>query len=170
MANFISVGLDGRTPAMRLGLAKQPLTYKDILWPGESATGAARPPEGQAAQRAAASLNEPMRSTAPYPPGHLRRARLRELLQDLGATRVGVTFETRGGQYLLLSYRTEPVRHRLAGAAHAGTEGHRQGPDLPRATASAEPRRQARDVLVGLGAGSRRGRVLTTASDAREAR
>ena len=37
VANFISVGLDGRTPAMRLGLAKQPLTYEDILWPGERA-------------------------------------------------------------------------------------------------------------------------------------
>ena len=31
VANFISVGLDGKTPAMRLGLAKQPLTYEDIL-------------------------------------------------------------------------------------------------------------------------------------------
>ena len=37
VANFISVGLDGKTPAMRLGLAKQPLTYEDILWPGERA-------------------------------------------------------------------------------------------------------------------------------------
>ena len=37
VANFISVGLDGKTPAMRLGLAKQPLTYEDILWPGEIA-------------------------------------------------------------------------------------------------------------------------------------
>ena len=48
VANFISVGLDGKTPAMRLGLAKQPLTYEDVLWPGETA---ARPPEGEAAQR-----------------------------------------------------------------------------------------------------------------------
>ena len=55
-----------------------------------------------------------MRSTAPYPPGHPRRARLRELLQGLGATRVGITFESRRGRYLLLSYRTGPVRHRLA--------------------------------------------------------
>ena len=39
VANFISVGLDGKTPAMRLGLAKQPLTYEDILWPGERAPG-----------------------------------------------------------------------------------------------------------------------------------
>ena len=37
VANFISVGTDGKTPAMRLGLAKQPLTYEDILWPGETA-------------------------------------------------------------------------------------------------------------------------------------
>ena len=37
VANFVSVGLDGKTPAMRLGLAKQPLTYEDILWPGETA-------------------------------------------------------------------------------------------------------------------------------------
>ena len=36
-ANFISVGTDGRTPALRLGLAKQPLTYEDILWLGETA-------------------------------------------------------------------------------------------------------------------------------------
>ena len=31
VANFISVGTDGKTPAMRVGLAKQPLTYEDIL-------------------------------------------------------------------------------------------------------------------------------------------
>ena len=37
VANFISVGLDGKTPAMRLGLAKQPLTYEDVLRPGERA-------------------------------------------------------------------------------------------------------------------------------------
>ncbi|MCY4004489.1 MAG: hypothetical protein OXF33_12370 [Rhodospirillales bacterium] len=37
VANFISGGTDGKTPAMRLGLAKQPLTYEDILWPGETA-------------------------------------------------------------------------------------------------------------------------------------
>ena len=35
--NFISVGLDGKTPAMRLGLAKQPPTCEDILWPDEAA-------------------------------------------------------------------------------------------------------------------------------------
>ena len=55
-----------------------------------------------------------MRSAAPYPAGHPRRARLRQLLQDLGATRVGVAFESRNGRYSLLSYRTEPTRHRLA--------------------------------------------------------
>ena len=37
VANYIGVGLDGKTPAMRLGLAKQPLTHEDILWPGERA-------------------------------------------------------------------------------------------------------------------------------------
>ena len=31
--NFIQVGDDGRTPAMRLGLADRPLGYGDILWP-----------------------------------------------------------------------------------------------------------------------------------------
>ena len=56
-----------------------------------------------------------MRSTAPYPPGHPLRARLRQMLQDLGASGVGITFESRRGRYLLLSYRTEPARHRLAG-------------------------------------------------------
>lgn len=55
-----------------------------------------------------------MRSTAPYPPGHPLRARLRRLLQDLGATSVGVTFESRDGRYRLLSYGTEPQRRRLA--------------------------------------------------------
>ena len=55
-----------------------------------------------------------MRSTVPYPPGHPLRVRLRRLLQDLGATRVGIAFEGRRGRYRLLSYRTEPVRHRLA--------------------------------------------------------
>ena len=29
------VGDDGKTPAMRLGFANYPLTYEDILWPGE---------------------------------------------------------------------------------------------------------------------------------------
>ena len=32
--NFIQVGNDDKTPAMRLGLAKKPLRYEDILWPG----------------------------------------------------------------------------------------------------------------------------------------
>ncbi len=35
MNNFILVGKDGATPAMRLGIAKQPLGYGDILWPGQ---------------------------------------------------------------------------------------------------------------------------------------
>ena len=34
--NFIFVGDDGATPAMRLGFAKTPLDFEDILWPGKS--------------------------------------------------------------------------------------------------------------------------------------
>lgn len=37
VADFISVGTDGKTPAKRLELAKQPLTCEDIPWPGEAA-------------------------------------------------------------------------------------------------------------------------------------
>ena len=33
--NFVSLGSDGRTPAMRLGFAREPFRYEDILWPGE---------------------------------------------------------------------------------------------------------------------------------------
>ena len=33
--NFVFVGDDGRTPAMRLGFAKRPLDFEDIVWPGE---------------------------------------------------------------------------------------------------------------------------------------
>ena len=33
--NFVFVGTDGETPAMRLGFARQPLTFEDILWPGQ---------------------------------------------------------------------------------------------------------------------------------------
>ena len=31
--NFIQVGEDGKTRAMRLGLTNHPLSYKEILWP-----------------------------------------------------------------------------------------------------------------------------------------
>ena len=34
--NFVFVGEDGATPAMRLGLAKQPLEFEDIVWPGQT--------------------------------------------------------------------------------------------------------------------------------------
>ena len=34
--NFVFVSDDGRTPAMRLGLTREPLRYEDILWPGQS--------------------------------------------------------------------------------------------------------------------------------------
>ena len=33
--NFVFVGDDGKTPAMRLGYARAPLTFEDILWPGQ---------------------------------------------------------------------------------------------------------------------------------------
>ena len=33
--NFVFVGDDGATPAMRLELAKQPLEFEDIVWPGQ---------------------------------------------------------------------------------------------------------------------------------------
>lgn len=46
--------------------------------------------------------------------GHPRWTRLRQLLQELGAASVGVTFESHRGQCRLLSYRTVPERHRLA--------------------------------------------------------
>ena len=33
--NFVFVGEDGKTPAMRLGFARAPLNFEDILWPGQ---------------------------------------------------------------------------------------------------------------------------------------
>ena len=33
--NFVWVGDDGATPAMRLGFAREPLRYEDVLWPGQ---------------------------------------------------------------------------------------------------------------------------------------
>ena len=33
--NCVFVGDDKKTPAMRLGFAREPLRYEDILWPGE---------------------------------------------------------------------------------------------------------------------------------------
>ena len=33
--NFVWVGDDGKTPALRLGFAKEPLEFEDILWPGQ---------------------------------------------------------------------------------------------------------------------------------------
>ena len=35
--NFVMTGDDHMTPAMRLGFAKRPLTYEDILWPAKGA-------------------------------------------------------------------------------------------------------------------------------------
>ena len=38
--NFVFVGeTDKRTPAMRLGFAKAPLTFEDLIWPGERCRG-----------------------------------------------------------------------------------------------------------------------------------
>ena len=33
--NFIQVGGDGKTPAMRLGLGEKPMSYHEMLWPNE---------------------------------------------------------------------------------------------------------------------------------------
>ena len=33
--NFVFVGVDGVTPAMRLGFTKAPLGFEDLLWPGQ---------------------------------------------------------------------------------------------------------------------------------------
>ena len=71
-----------------------------------------RTPPATSAPRRTASVRA--RATVSYPPGHLRRVRLRRLPQDLGATSVGVTFDSRGGRYLPLGYGTEPMRRRLA--------------------------------------------------------
>ncbi len=35
VSNFILTGDDGRTPAMRLGFERKPLTFEDLLWPGQ---------------------------------------------------------------------------------------------------------------------------------------
>jgi len=40
--NFIKVGKDKKTPAMRLGLTTQTLDFDDVLWPGESIPRAPR--------------------------------------------------------------------------------------------------------------------------------
>ena len=33
--NFMVVGEDDQTPAMRLGIVRKPLDYEDVLWPGQ---------------------------------------------------------------------------------------------------------------------------------------
>ncbi len=40
--NFIKIGEDKKTPAMRLGLTKRPLTFDDVLWPGQTIPKAPR--------------------------------------------------------------------------------------------------------------------------------
>ena len=42
VANFIQPGDDGQTPAMRLGFARRPLAYEDVLWPGQRVPGRKR--------------------------------------------------------------------------------------------------------------------------------
>ena len=56
--NFIYVGDDGRTPAMRLGFADEPLRYEDILWPGEKV------PRPKAVRRKGRRLKVPKRRRA----------------------------------------------------------------------------------------------------------
>ena len=46
--NFIQVGGDGATPAVRLGFEKIPLTYKTLLWPEK---GRGRPRKGRLVKR-----------------------------------------------------------------------------------------------------------------------
>lgn len=40
--NFIKIGKDKKTPAMRLGLAQKPLEFDDVLWPGQKIPRAPR--------------------------------------------------------------------------------------------------------------------------------
>lgn len=40
--NFIKVGEDKKTPAMRLGLTRRPLDFDDVLWPGQKIPNAPR--------------------------------------------------------------------------------------------------------------------------------
>ena len=35
LGRVVHTGVDGATPAMRLGFADRPLAYADLLWPGE---------------------------------------------------------------------------------------------------------------------------------------
>ena len=56
--NFIYVGDDGRTPAMRLGFADEPLRYEDVLWPGE------RVPRPRAERRRGRKVRVPRRRAA----------------------------------------------------------------------------------------------------------
>ena len=56
--NFIHVGEDGQTPAMRLGFADEPLRYEDVLWPGE------RVPRPRAERRRGRTVRVPRRRAA----------------------------------------------------------------------------------------------------------
>ena len=35
VSNFVLTGADSRTPAMRLDFERKPLTFEDLLWPGQ---------------------------------------------------------------------------------------------------------------------------------------
>ena len=58
--NFVYVGRkDRKTPAMRLGFAREPLKYEDILWPGE------RVPRPKRVRRKGRVIAVPTRRRAP---------------------------------------------------------------------------------------------------------
>ena len=61
--NYVFVGDDGKTPAMRLGFTKAPLEYEDILWPGQ------RVPRPKAVRRRVVSWT----SVAPLPASNSQR-------------------------------------------------------------------------------------------------
>ena len=60
VSNWIQVGTDGKTPAMRLGFVDRPLSYEDILWPGqeEAATTPTRPRKRRARRRGSRLTND----------------------------------------------------------------------------------------------------------------
>ena len=63
--NFVFVGDDGKTPAMRLGFAKQPLDFEDIVWPGQA--GAAAETAAAAGKEGGCRVGEPKAISAHLP-------------------------------------------------------------------------------------------------------
>ena len=57
---FLRPTTDGKTPAMRLGFVDRPLSYEDILWPGqeEAATTPTRPRKRRARRRGSRLTND----------------------------------------------------------------------------------------------------------------